>query len=198
MSVSGKVTRIRPGDPRPNPVLDYLEGGPEPKDLQNTVVTAPSAPVDKEVQEPADTDKSVPVDKDLHGNIAKEINTRVTQESQVLVDSYVQANAGTEPQPPENQEDPAGYVFTIPKVEADDPDYSATNRKAAKQVALKRVKARMGQGRGSVVGQVKKATFDLPADLHRRLKWAAFDHDVDMVDIVIEALETHLVVLNKR
>ena len=38
----------------------------------------------------------------------------------------------------------------------------------------------------------KKATFNLPADLHKRLKVAAADHELEMVEIVKEALEMYL------
>ncbi|ANU22003.1 hypothetical protein [Planococcus donghaensis] len=38
----------------------------------------------------------------------------------------------------------------------------------------------------------KKATFMLPADLHKRLKTAAVEQDKTMLEIVEEALRNHL------
>lgn len=44
----------------------------------------------------------------------------------------------------------------------------------------------------------KKATFNLNASLHQRLKIAAAIHRREMVDIVEEALETYLPTLDKK
>lgn len=50
----------------------------------------------------------------------------------------------------------------------------------------------------TTIGDVKKATYDLPVALHKRLKRAAMEADVDMVDIVIAALEKYLPKIEKN
>jgi hypothetical protein len=46
--------------------------------------------------------------------------------------------------------------------------------------------------------EIKKATFNLNAALHQRLKVAAAVHGREMVELVTEALEEHLGRLEKR
>jgi len=46
--------------------------------------------------------------------------------------------------------------------------------------------------RNSEKKATKKATFDLPVELHKRLKTAAAEQEMTMLEIVEEALKNHL------
>jgi len=139
-------------------------------------------PLDKETQEQVHTDINKVVDNNINNPLPTKINEPVITDSPVYKDEEIQ-----QPVPiylPEHKSKGKRKPASI--------DLQELHKE--KNQLIQQVKAKPVR---KATGPIKKATYDLPVNLHKRLKLAALEHDVDMVDIVVKALENYLPAIEK-